>query len=399
MLDWLSDKELDATQQRQALVTLDLLRRVVHSDNTIAYYEEKSQDLERVLNIFIRCNHGGTSLPYSNILLSMAVFRWKTLDARRSVHGLVDDMNRVRPGLEFDADFVLKAGLFLTDLPNVGFRLGNFTNENMAKLENAWLGIGQALVKTAELVASFGFDSRTIQANNSLLPIAYYLYKIDAPPNFETVDQHRKEREAIRGWLTRSVLKKSGTWSGGAVDTVLIALRQVIGNVPGNGFPVEKMLQVMSGQGRSLAFEEGEIEELAEMRYTDRRIFPLLTIMFPTLGSRDGSDIDHVFPKSRITRRYLRAAKVDEDQIGDFLDKRERLANLQLLDRAVNNEKRATLPAVWLDIHRPDDQLRQAYCERHLLGDVPREITGFLEFYEARRERLEQKIAELINTV
>ena len=64
----------------------------------MAYYEELSQDIERVLSIFIRCNSGGTPLSYSNLLLSIAVSQWKNLDARREVHGLVDEMNRVREG-------------------------------------------------------------------------------------------------------------------------------------------------------------------------------------------------------------------------------------------------------------------------------------------------------------
>lgn len=398
MSDWLFDKGVDREQHRLAYRTLDRLHRAIWVDQVVAYYEEKSQDIERVLNIFIRCNRGGTQLSYSNLLLSIAVSQWKDLDARKEVHGLVDEMNRVRPGLLFNADFVLKAGLMLTDL-NVGFRVENFTYNNMAVLEKNWPNIRQALLETAELVDSFGFDSRTIQANNSLLPIAYYLYKKGAPRDFETSDHYVIDRRAIRNWLTRSILKTAGTWSGGPVDTLLVALREVIRGVDSNYFPAAEVRSAMARLNRGLSFEEEEIEDLADMGSGDRRIFPLLTMLFPNLGSRDGSDIDHVFPKSRFAPTRLRAAEVDEELIDQFRNKSECLANLQLLDRTVNIEKRATLPADWLDAHCPDDQSRQAYCERHRLGDVPREITGFLDFYEARRERLKQLIAELINAV
>ena len=101
----------------------------------------------------------------------------RLLDARREVHGLVDEMNKIRKGLLFNADFVLKAGLMLTDIASVGFRVENFTRENMATLEENWPNIHQALLETVELVDSFGFDSRTLQATNSLLPVAYYLYQ------------------------------------------------------------------------------------------------------------------------------------------------------------------------------------------------------------------------------
>ena len=155
----------------------------------------------------------------------------------------------------------------------------------------------------------------------------------------------------------------------------------------------------MAQRGKTLDFVEEEIEDLADMRLGDRRIFPLLTMLFPHLESRDGSDIDHVFPKSRFTPNRLKTACIADEQIEAFRDRCDRLANLQLLDRSVNNEKRATLPTDWLDVHCPDSQSRQNYCDRHLLGDVPREIKDFSGYYDIRRERLRNRIAGLVNVV
>ena len=398
MFDWLSTKGLEAKQQSLAFRTLDRLYRAIRVEPVVAYYEEKDQDIERVLNIFIRCNSGGTPLSYSNLLLSIAVSQWDKLDARREVHGLVDEMNNVRAGLLFNADFVLKAGLMLTDIASVGFRVENFTHDNMGTLEENWPDIRQALLETAELVDSFGFDSRTIQATNSLLPIAYYLYKKGSPRDFETSDHYVRDRNIIRGWLTRSILKESGIWGSG-LDTLLTALREVIRNSSGTEFPAGELRRVMAQRGKTLDFVEEEIEDLADMRLGDRRIFPLLTMLFPHFGSRDGSDIDHVFPKSRFTPNRLRTAGVTDKKIEEFRDRCERLANLQLLDRSVNNEKRASLPADWLDVHCPVDLARQSYCDRHLLGDVPRDITDFLAFYEVRRNKVRDLVRRLINSV
>ena len=398
MLDWISDLGLDTERQRLAFRTLNRLHQAICVEPVVAYYEEKSQDIERVLNIFIRCNSGGTPLSYSNLLLSIAVSQWDTLDARKEVHGLVDEMNRVRAGLLFNADLVLKAGLMLTDIASVGFRVENFTRENMVILEENWPNIRQALLETVELTDSFGFDSRTIQATNSLLPIAYYLYKKGAPRNFETSDHYLDDRKIIRGWLTRSILKESGIWGSG-LDTLLTALREVIRNSAGSEFPAAELRRVMAQRGKTLDFVEEEIEDLADMRLGDQRIFALLTMLFPHLESRDGSDIDHVFPKSKFTPNRLKAACVADEQIEAFRDCCDRLANLQLLDRSINQEKRATLPADWLDVHCLDDQARQNYCDRHLLGDVPREITEFTDFYSIRRQKLRERIAVLVNSV
>ena len=398
MLNWLMQHGLDQEQLSRAYETLDRLHRAIRIDQVVAYYEEKSQDIERVLNIFIRCNSGGTPLSYSNLLLSIAVSQWNTLDARREVHGLVDEMNKVRPGLLFNADFVLKAGLMLSDIASVGFKVENFTYDNMTVLEENWPNIRQALMETVELVDAFGFDSRTIQATNSLLPVVYYLYKKGAPRDFETSDHFLQDRAAIRGWLTRSILKESGIWGSG-LDTLLTALREVIRNSDGGEFPAADLRRIMAQRGKTLDFVEEEIEELADMRLGDRRIFPMLTMLFPYLDSRDGSDIDHVFPKSRFAPTRLKAAQIDEELFDEFRDRSERLANLQLLDRSVNNEKRATLPSDWLGVHCPSPEAHKIYCDRHQLGDVPEQITGFMDFYSQRRARLLARIAGLVNTV
>ena len=73
MLNWLMQHGLDQEQLSRAYETLDRLHRAVRVDQVVAFYEEKSQDIERVLSIFIRCNSGGTPLSYSNLLLSIAV--------------------------------------------------------------------------------------------------------------------------------------------------------------------------------------------------------------------------------------------------------------------------------------------------------------------------------------
>ncbi len=398
MLNWLTQYGLDQEQLSKAFETLFRLYQAIRVDQVVAFYEEKSQDIERVLNIFIRCNSGGTQLSYSNLLLSIAVSQWKKLDARGEVYGLVDEMNKVRAGLLFNADFVLKAGLMLSDIASVGFKVENFTYDNMAVLEDNWPDIRQALMETVELVDSFGFDSRTIQATNSLLPIAYYLYKKGAPVTFATSDHFVNDRKAIRGWLTRSILKESGIWGSG-LDTLLTALREIIRYSDLSEFPAEALRHIMAQGGKTLDFVEEEIQELADIRFGDRRIFPLLTMLFPYLYSHDGSDVDHVFPKSRFTPTRLKGAGVDEEQLDEFRDQADRLANLQLLDRTVNHEKRATLPSKWLDVHCPSPEARRVYCDRHQLGDVPAKVTEFTRFYSQRRERLVERIRDLVNTV
>ena len=399
MNDWLLEQNLEREDHSRAFHVLDRLYRVVHTDPTVAYYEEMNQGIEHVLNIFIRRNSGGTALSYSDLLLSIATSQWTTLDARKEVHQLVDDLNGIRAGLGLTKDFVLKAGLMLTDIASVGFQVRNFTQANMAILEEKWQPIRDALIETVQLVAGFGFDGNSIRATSALHPIAYYLYRIGAPSDFDTSAAYRVDREAIRGWLIRSILKKSGIWGSG-LDTLLTALRDVIWQAGENGFPSDQMRKVMAQRAKSLEFSEEEMEDLADMGFSDRRVFGLLSLLSPFIDFQHHQfHIDHVFPKSRFGRGRLLDAGIDEDEVDNHMDCVNRIGNLQLLDGAANLEKRARLPLEWMEEAYPDEEARRHYAERYLLEDIPQQMTGFLRFYEMRRSRLQERISELVNSV
>ena len=332
-------------------------------------------------------------------MLSIATSQWEELDARKEVHQLVDDLNHIGPGLGLTKDFVLKAGLMLTDIASVGFQVRNFTRENMAVLERNWTRISSALVETVQLVAGYGFDSNSIRANSALLPIAYYIYQLGAPSDFDVHGRYQKDRQAIRGWLIRSILKASGIWGSG-LDTLLTALREVLRNPHNGHFPVEELRHIMGQRGKGLEFSEEEVEDLADMTFSDRRVFALLTLLSPSIDLRAHHfHIDHIFPKSRFTKARLRAAEVDDEQHDAFTDCANRVGNLQLLEGIPNVEKRDKMPAEWLDEHFADGQARQHYSELYFLGEVPREMNGFMGFYEARRERLQEKIGQMVNSV
>jgi hypothetical protein len=397
MLSALMARGLHGSALEAAYATLDRLHRVVHSHNLINYYEEETQDVERVLNIFIRLNSGGTVLSYSDLLLSIAVAQWKQVDARAEIHALVDELNRIGTGFSLSQDFVLKAGLMLADIASVGFKVENFTTANMAALEANWPAIRAALVRTVELAASFGLNGQTLRADSALLPIAYYLYRRNAPANYASHSQFAIDREAIRGWLIRSLLKASGIWGSG-LDTLLTVLRETIQQQGIGAFPVAELGQVMAQRGKSLTFEPAEIEDLLHMEYGDKRLFPLLVLLFPFVDLRNNFHIDHVFPISRFSRARLLKAGFAEDQAGDLARHANQLPNLQLLDGAINNEKRAALPAEWLAKQYPDVASAQHYREKHLLGELPGDLQGFNSFHASRRDRLRAVLTGMLTS-
>lgn len=125
---------------------------IIHNKPLISYYGRRSGAI-KVLNIFIRMNSGGTTLSYSDLLLSIAVTQWSTLDARDEIHKLVDEMNQMGNGFSFSKDTVLKAGLMLSDIGSVGFKVENFSKENMCKLEDNWDRIRKALLLAVNLLS------------------------------------------------------------------------------------------------------------------------------------------------------------------------------------------------------------------------------------------------------
>jgi Protein of unknown function DUF262 len=375
--------------------TLHRLYEVVHTVPNLTFYTEKSQELDRVLRIFIRMNAGGTVLSYSDLLLSIAVAQWSKLDARQEIHGLVDEVNRIGSGFNLSKDFVLKAGLMLADIASVGFKVENFNHANMGTLEHVWADARRAIVLTVELAASFGLSEQTLRADSALLPVAYYLFKRKPPHNWLSHPSFAEDRDTIRSWLIRSLLKSSGIWGSG-LDTLLTALRGVI-RESHTQFPAEQLEQVMAGTGKSLVFGPEEIDDLLDTEYGDRRVFPLLSILYPFIDVRQLHHLDHVFPKSQLQRRRLEKIGCGTAVIEDCLSARDKLANLQLLEGLLNVSKGDSVPAEWLSATYPDPTQRQAVLDRHDLGTLPATAAEFMEFYQARRERMRQRLATLLS--
>jgi hypothetical protein len=393
MLAWLNER-LPQEKLNQAYAALHKLFQVVHIQKQIAFYQEKSQSLEKVLNIFIRMNSGGTVLSYSDLLLSIAVAQWSG-DARRQINALVDELNATGGGFAFSKDLVLKAGLMLADIGSVGFKVENFNRDNMQVLETRWPEVEKALTVAVQLLASYGFNEKTLRADSAILPIAYYICRRGLNSGFVTKSQHKGDRDAIRLWLTRSLLKASGIWGSG-LDTLLAVVRDVIKEKGAEQFPVDALYEVMAKRGKGLYFTESEIEELAEMEYGDKRLFPLLTMLFPFIDVTNHIfHVDHVFPIARFTKPQLRNAAVLEDDWESFRDMANRLPNLQLLEGAENLAKRTALPGEWMR-ETMSPAAKTNYCGNHLLGAIPESIMAFDAFYQERRAALRDRLSSLL---
>lgn len=181
-----------------------------------------------MLDIFVRVNSGGVVLTKSDLLLSIATAQFEGRDAREEIHGLVDDLNETKPGFKFTKDLVLKAGLVLTDISDVGFRVENFTAANMKILDEKWEDVERALRIGVKLLSSFGFSESSLPAASVLIPLADYIHQRGLDENYVTSASPsvRADRAVVRHWTIRTILKP-GIW-GSALDQLLRALHQAL---------------------------------------------------------------------------------------------------------------------------------------------------------------------------
>ncbi len=388
-------KEQDLLKEDCADDCLTTLYEVVCEKPLINFFEEEQQELDKVLNIFIRCNSGGTPLNYSDLLLSIATAQWTEIDAREAVHDLVDDLNRLGDGFDFDKDFVLKSSLVLADLDGIAFKVDNFNRANTEKIEAAWARISTALQIAVSLAASFGYNGKTLTAKNVLIPVAYYVVSRNLDTSLVQSGSFRGDRDRIRNWIARALLK-TGTFGSG-LDTTLRATRNVI-RAAENGFPLSALDSEMSRIGKSLRFEDEEIDELLDEKYGRRLTFSVLSLLYPGVDFNNHFHEDHIFPKSRFRRPSLRKAGVAEDSIDEFVDCVDRVPNLQLLEGIPNQEKSDGMPADWVAKAFPTSEARSAWFARNYVDAIPAEMGGFLEFYQARRSRMKDRLAVILDS-
>ena len=113
MKDQLAD--LSEDQKDIANRLIGRLHNRIHTALVGNFYEETSQDYDKVLQVFVRANSAGQPLEYSDLLLATATAKWENHDARSEIHNFTDRLNEIGTGFKFGKDFVLKACLYLCE--------------------------------------------------------------------------------------------------------------------------------------------------------------------------------------------------------------------------------------------------------------------------------------------
>ena len=371
-------KPYSDVERKAALRMISDLHTCIKITKAINFYEEKSTDYDKVMEIFIRTNTGGQKLEYSDILLSTATAKWKSLNAREEINTFTDEINKIGDGYSFGKDFVMKGSMYLTeDLP-IQYKLSSFTQKNLECIEEHWEDTKTAIRRAIELISRFDFHDKNLVTKLAVLPIAQYLRNKNSNKYLESsAAEDVKDQNNIQKWLILVTLRNL---LGASTDSTLNRIRRIIGD-NGKCFPYQAIINEF---GLRTDFTTEEIDNWLSYKYSTRYSFLILSLLYPDRDWKDRRfQEDHIFPASSIQRKELKKLGYDDDRIERYLNLRDTICNLELLSDSENNEKRAKPFDQW--VSERDDNFKSRH---HIPQMESYSMDDFEDFIEARRQLL-----------
>ncbi|MDD8802161.1 DUF262 domain-containing protein [Escherichia coli] len=374
--------------------TLLKLYTKIRTENLIHYFNESSQDIDHVLDVFIRTNSGGTKLEFSDLLMSIAVAHWQG-DFRKELDELTKNIYQNNEmGFYIERDWFLKTSLMLID-SDVRFKVKNFTSEEVGKIQQQWSEIKSCIKETFILIRRFGINPQSLISKNAVIPVVYWLYKkqTSGHPLYTTINllnKNHNERSVISQWFYMVLLK--GIF-GSQADALLTSIRDVMKNSLSDiHFPLEKIIDRYKGSNKDLRFDDEYIESLLNIRYGEGRCRALLHLLFPEMNPTEVFHIDHLHPRNHFSKKYLEkldyVANTPENL--SFYENPEHwdtIPNLHLLNHSQNISKQDTSLKQWLS--QPSNNYSPSML---LVSDENIEFSRFPEFYNERRNALKQRL-------
>lgn len=371
---------------------LDRLYRMIWKDESVSYFTEQSQSYDRVLDIFIRANDGGTKLSKSDLLLSMLTSKWEGVNAREEIFNFVEYVNNdLTLKNDFDKDFVMRSCLVLTDLSHV-YKVANFTKENLDIIKNNWSKIKKTLEQTILLINSFGLDRDLLTSANALHPIAYYIHKTGKSLLGTTSFEITNSRE-IHRWLLISLLNNI---FGGNSDSTIGLSREIVRDQLNKSFnfPTDLLLIGLKTHGKYSSLNDDFIDDILQITYSRKTAFLALSLIQDETGVGNNLfHIDHIFPKSWFTTANLQSIGISINQIESYQLYSNSIANLQILLARENQEKSTQSLEEWIKVR--DEDFKRKHCIP--TNNELYKIENFLLFCSERKKLIELKLKSIFN--
>lgn len=388
-------EERNLSNNEYARKTLLRLYNAIRSQKIIHYFKETSQQIDHVLDVFIRTNSGGTKLDFADLLMSIAVAHWDG-DFRQELDNLTKHIHQnVDMGFYIERDWILKTCLMLIDA-DVRFKVQNFKAEQVQQIQKEWQEIKECIKATFLLIRRFGINPQSLTSKNAVTPICYYLYKHQSggQPLYRIINNPARvdgQRAKISQWFYMVLLK--GVF-GGQADAILTSMREVLkANCNGQAeFPLQAIIERYKATNKDLRFDDEYIESMLDIQYGEGRCRALLHLLFPEMDTNRTYHIDHLHPKTEFDSRKLkRHAFLQEDNaLLTFYNDAAHwnsIANLHLLNDSQNLSKGDKMLDDWLSdpsVHLSANDL--------LVGGVSLAFKDFTTFYHKRRANLKERL-------
>lgn len=371
--------------------TLNTLYEAIHIKPTINYYLQEEQEPDKVLDIFIRTNSGGTPLSFSDLLMSIASANWKSIDARKEIDQLVNEVYNIgRPGFLIDKDFVLKTCLVLF-ADNISFKLKNFTYDNVQVFEKNWTKVKKSIVAAFTLFEKLGFNNKTFRAKNAAIPVIYYIYYHDLAYDIVKPTYDEEDKQNIARWLNLTFIKSI---FGGQTDSVLVLMRKVLKETENKLFPEQELMDAFKNNpARNYSFDEDFIDGILESQKDSNEAFYILHLLYPNLDyfNQDFHQ-DHLHPASVFQNDEKFAASIPEEDREFARDPKNwnGIANLQFLNGYLNKSKKDAPLDEWVEKCKiPRESL-------YVSDTTSLKISDFKEFITDRKCKIKEHLKNII---
>lgn len=374
-------------QKTNANKLIGNLHSRIHTHRLINYYEEKSQHYDKVVEVFIRANTGGKKLDFSDILLSTATAKWKTMNAREEIQSFTDKLNNIGTGYSFSKDITLKGCLYLTDDLPIQYKIKNFTPANLERMEANWVNIVESLETSVRLISKFGFTDKNVPAAGAILPISFYLMKL-GKKNYQDSSSKKdvENQNLIQQWLILSLLKNS---FGGSSDTTLKNIRdELFKQTSFEEFPIEAINKILNIEP---SFNDTETEKLLNSPYKSKYSYLILSLLYPNRDWKDNVyHEDHIYPQSEFTTAKLKKRGYDDVKIANYQMYFNSIGNLQLLTNSENLQKNASDFDSWIATRDANFKMRHNIPELNSYS-----FDNFLDFVSNRRNLVTAKLKQI----
>lgn len=360
---------------------------VIHNEKPINCYIEKSQDIDKALNIFIRINKNGTPLNFADLVMSIVTAHWKK-DARKLVYGLVDEIFR-NYGFLVTKDFILKSYLYLYS-DDIRFKVNNFTVEKAQEFESYWNDIRKSILTLFKLIMNYGFVDQTLTSKNAVLPILYHIHHNSYSGDFDSLVKYSSDRMVIKRWLHLVLLKQI---FGASADTVLRRIRAELEKK--TDFPAKNIVSSLAGTNKDMSFDDDPIENILKTQKDQAATFSILALLYPNLDYKNGNfHKDHLHPAVCFQDDYLDRSGISNTEL-DFYKNQENwnsICNLQLLDANENKSKNAGELKPWVEAEIKKSGITMTqFCSQHLMPEKL-EFSEFEQFITERKVILKNEI-------